>query len=81
MNGDNVRYLDNFGVEYIPKEIKRFIGNKNTTTNFIKLNQYDSIIPGYFCIEFINFKIKEKKNYFFFIPIYFLLRNMKSTIN
>ena len=32
LNGDNVTYFNNFGVEYIPKETKRFIGNKNIIT-------------------------------------------------
>ena len=27
MNGGNVTYTDSFRVEYIPKEIKKFIGN------------------------------------------------------
>ena len=27
-----VIYFDSFGVEYIVKEIKKFIGNKNITT-------------------------------------------------
>ena len=29
LNGDNVTYLDNFGVQYIPKEIKKFRQSKN----------------------------------------------------
>ena len=29
----NVTYFDSFGVEYIPKEAKQFIGNKNIITN------------------------------------------------
>ena len=28
VNGDNVTYFDSFGVEYIQKEIKIFMGNK-----------------------------------------------------
>ena len=28
MNGDNVTYFDGFGVEHIPKEIKRFVDKK-----------------------------------------------------
>ena len=42
MNGDNVTYIDNFGVEYIAKEIKKFIANKSITTNFYKIKAYDS---------------------------------------
>ena len=28
VNAKNVTYFDSFGVEYIPKEIRKFIGNK-----------------------------------------------------
>lgn len=31
--GDNATYIDSFGAEHIPKEIKNVIGNKNITTN------------------------------------------------
>ena len=33
VNDNNVTYFDNFGVEHIPKEIRKFIGNKNIITN------------------------------------------------
>ena len=33
VNGNNVTYFDTFGVEYILKEIKKFIGTKNITTS------------------------------------------------
>ena len=29
VNTENVKYFDSFGVEYIPKEIKKLIENKN----------------------------------------------------
>ena len=29
VNGNKVKYFDSFGVEHIPKEIKKLIGNKN----------------------------------------------------
>ena len=32
-NGNNITYFDSFGIEHIPKEIKKFIGNKIITTN------------------------------------------------
>ena len=32
VNGNNGIYFDSFGVEYIPKEIKKLIGNKNIRT-------------------------------------------------
>ena len=37
MNSDNVTYFNNFKVEYIPKEIKMFIGNKNIITNIYRI--------------------------------------------
>ena len=33
VNDNNVTYFDSFRVEHIPKEIKKFIGNKNIITN------------------------------------------------
>ena len=29
VNAENVTYFDSFGVEHIPKEIRKFLGNKN----------------------------------------------------
>ena len=36
VNTENVTYFDSFGVEHIPKEIRKFIGNKNVKTNIYK---------------------------------------------
>ena len=47
-------YVDSFGIEHIPKEINKFIGNKEIKANIFSLQAYDSIMSGYFCIEFIN---------------------------
>ena len=52
LNND-ITYFDSFEVEHIPKEIKKFIGNKNMT-NIFRIHAYDSIISGYFCIGFID---------------------------
>ena len=41
MNGDNGTYLNSFGVEYIPNEIKEFAGNKNITTNIYRIKAND----------------------------------------
>ena len=51
-------YLDSFKVKYIPKEIKWFIGNQNITTNIYIIPANDSIMCGYFWIEFIDFILK-----------------------
>ena len=56
----NVSYFDSFGVEYISKEIKLFIGNKNIQTNIFRIQAYNSVISGYFCIGFIEFMLKDK---------------------
>ena len=44
---DNVQYFDSSKVEHIPEEIKKFIGNKNITTNIFRTQAYDSILCGY----------------------------------
>ena len=61
-------YFDSFGIEHIPKEINKFIRSKElgpAVRNDIKINifriqAYDSIMCGYFCIEFINYMLKGK---------------------
>ena len=53
-------YFDSFGVEHIPKEIKKFIGNKNIITNIYRIHAYYSIKWGYFCIGFSDFMLKGK---------------------
>ena len=59
-NSNNVTYFDRFGVEHIPREIKKFIKNKNIKTNIFRRQAYDSIMCGYFCIGFINYMLKGK---------------------
>ena len=49
VNGNNnTIYCDSFGAEHIPKEIRKFIGNKNIVTNIYRIQAYDSIMSGYF---------------------------------
>ena len=55
-----ITYFDSFGVEHILKEIKTFIENKNIKTNIFRIQTYDSIMCGYFCIGFIDFMFKGK---------------------
>ena len=56
-----VVYFDSFGVEHIPEEIKEFIGNKNIKANIFRVQANNSVICGYFCIEFIGFMLAGKK--------------------
>ena len=68
INNNNVAYFDSFGVEHIPKEIKEFIDrpsssashNKKIKTNIFRIEGYNSIMCGYFCIGFIDFMLKGK---------------------
>ena len=59
-NSNNFTYFDSFGVEHIPKEIKTFINNKSIKTDIFRIQAYDSIMFGYFCIGFIDFMLKGK---------------------
>ena len=66
---NNVTYFDSFGVEHIPKEIKKIIENKNIITNIYRIQAYDSIICEYFCIGLIDFMLKGK-NLFEYINLF-----------
>ena len=55
---NKIIYFDSFGVEHIPKEIKKSIANKNMRTNIYRIQAYDSIMCRYFCIRFIDFLVK-----------------------
>ena len=61
-------YFDSFGIECIPKEINKFVNNdtikssslKRIKSNIFRIQAYDSIMCGYFCIEFVNYMLKGK---------------------
>ena len=57
---NDVTNFDSFGVEHIPEEIKTFISNKNIKTNVFRVQAYDSIMCGYFCTGFIDFRLAGK---------------------
>ena len=52
-NRNEVLYLNSFGVEHVPEEIKEFIRNKNTKANTFRVQENNSVMCGYFCIGFI----------------------------
>ena len=60
VKNNDITYFDSSGVEHIPKEIKEFIKNKDIKTNILRIQAYDSIMRGYFCIRSINFTFKGK---------------------
>ena len=41
---NNVTYFDSFGVEHIPKEIKKFIDKSTIITNIFRIQAYDSVM-------------------------------------
>ena len=57
---DEVIYFDSFGVEHIPEEIKKSIGNKSIQTNIFRIQSYNSVMCGYFCILFIEYMLNDK---------------------
>ena len=60
MNAANVTHFDSFGVEDIPKEIRKCIGKK-IITNIYRIKAFDSMMCGYFCIGFVDFMLKCKR--------------------
>ena len=60
VNSKIVTYFDSFGVEHIPKKIIKFIARKKMITNIYRIQAYDSIMCGYFCIGFIDFMFNGK---------------------
>ena len=67
---NEVIYFYSFGIKHIPKEINKLLGNEQSSSakaqnkkikaNIFKIQAYDSIMCGYFCIEFINYMLKGK---------------------
>ena len=58
-NGNNIVCFNSFGLEHIPKGIKKTIGNKHIT-NIYGMQAYDLAMCGYFGIGFIDFMVKVK---------------------
>ena len=58
---NEIVHLDSFGVEYIPEEIKDFIGNENIKANSFGIQANNSIMYGCYCIGFIDFILSGKK--------------------
>ena len=51
VHNNYVTYFNSFGAEHTPKEIKTFINRLfSRTTNIFRIQAYDSIMCGYFCI-------------------------------
>ena len=51
-------YFDSFGIEHILKEIRVFIGDKDIIASISRIQSYDSIKCGSYCIGFTDYKLK-----------------------
>ena len=66
VNGNNRRasydaiYFESFRSHYIPKEIKKFMRNKNIIVNIYRIQAYDLAMCEYFCVGIIDFMLKCK---------------------
>ena len=71
-NRNEIVYFDSFAVEHVPEEINKFVENKTIATIF-RVQAKNSVMCGYFCIEFIDFMLAGKKltDYSLFSPFDF----------
>ena len=56
---DLATYFASFGIEHIPKEVKKFVGK--VIRKYYRIQAHDSIMCGYFCIGFIGFMQDNKR--------------------
>ena len=59
VNGKDITdaiYSGSFGVQHMPKKIKKLLGNKNIITNTYKIQAYKHIIQGKSLLDYTNFK-------------------------
>ena len=70
-NRSELVYFNSFGVEYVPEEIKEFVGNKNIKAQTFRVQANNPVVCGY--IGFIHFMLADKKltdfTSFFFLPM------------
>ena len=55
---DDATYFDSFGVEHNPKEILKFIRNKNIKTNIYRIQAFNLIMCRNFCFGFDKIILK-----------------------
>ena len=60
-NRSEIVYFNSFGAEHVPEEIKEFVGNKNIIANIFRVQANNSVMCGYFSMEFIDFMVAGKK--------------------
>ena len=60
VNNKTDTYFDSFRIEHISKEVKKFVNNKNIVASFFRIQAYDSVMCGCFCIGFIDYMFMSK---------------------
>ena len=60
VNDDKVMYFGSFVAEYMPRQLKMFIDNKNLKNKIYRIIAYDLIMCVYICIGFIDFMLNGK---------------------
>ena len=55
---------ESFGLEHIPEETKKSVGNKKIKGNIFRVQANDAVMCGYFCIVFIDFMFVYYTNLF-----------------
>ena len=59
VNAENLTYFENW--KYSERNLKKIIGNKNIIANIHRIQAYDSIMCGNFCIGYIDFMLNGNK--------------------
>ena len=60
VNNKTVTHFDSFEIEHISKKVKKIVNNKNIIANIFRIQAYDSVLCGYFCIGFISYMFMGK---------------------
>ena len=60
---NEVTYFDSFRIKDIPKEIKKFIGNRNITTNIFRIQAYASVMANTFILDLFIFLLSIPSKY------------------
>ena len=50
-NRSEIVYFDNFGVEHVTEEIKKFVRNKNIITNIFRVQGNNSVMSDTFALD------------------------------
>ena len=58
VNNKTATHFDSFGLEHIRQEIRVFIAEKDIIASLYKIQSYDSIMCGYYCIGFTDYMLK-----------------------